>query len=169
MVSTRLLKHSTFNTQPVTLSVKNIKIRTATKNDFATILELLYELKRPQPKTNAEKIQFEKQISLYISDKNKKILVAESNSKVVGLVSMIFLQRLNRTRQELYIPELVVAKNYKRLGIGKLLINLCINIAKKKNCFRIRLESGKQRKEAHKFYPKIGFEQSALSYTYALN
>jgi GNAT superfamily N-acetyltransferase len=149
--------------------VKNIKIRTATKNDFTAILELLYELKRPKPKTKAEKTRFEKQISHYVSDRDKKILVAESNSNIVGVVSMMFLLRLNRTREELYIPELVVAKKYKRLGIGRLLINSCIYIAKKKNCFRIRLESGKQRKEAHKFYPNMGFKQSALSYTFDLD
>jgi ribosomal protein S18 acetylase RimI-like enzyme len=82
---------------------------------------------------------------------------------------MMFLPRLNRTRQELYIPELIVAKKYRRLGVGKMLIESCVGIAKRKNCFRIRLESGKQRKEAHKFYPSLGFEQSALSYNYDLD
>ena len=36
---------------------------------------------------------------------------------------------------------------------------------KEKKCHRIRLESGNQRKDSHKFYEHLGFEQSALSFT----
>jgi len=149
--------------------MKRIQIRTATKNDILTILELLYEMQRPKPKTKSEKTKFTKLILQYLSEGDKKILVAYDGSKVVGLVSLMFLSRLNRIRKELYIPELVVAKKYRRFGVGKLLIESCIGIAKRKNCFRIRLESGKQRKEAHKFYHSLGFEQSALSYNFNLD
>jgi len=149
--------------------VKRIKIRTATKNDVLAILELLYEMQRPKPKTKSEEAKFTKLVMQYVSGGEKKILVAVTDSKIVGLVSVMFLPRLNRTKQELYIPELVVTKKYRRLGVGKLLIESCIGIAKKKRCFRIRLESGNQRKEAHKFYKGIGFEQSALSYNFNLD
>ena len=91
-------------------------------------------------------------------------MVAEADCKIVGLVSIVFTLRLNRTQTEMYIPELVVAKERQRSGIGKLLIDACIKTAKKKNCFRIRLESGHQRTQAHKFYRKLGFEQPAKTY-----
>jgi ribosomal protein S18 acetylase RimI-like enzyme len=149
--------------------MRRIKIRVAAKNDILAILELLYEMQRPKPKTKSEKTKFAKLVLQYLSEEDKKILVADDGSKIVGLISMMFLPRLNRTRQELYIPELIVAKKYRRLGVGKMLIESCVGIAKRKNCFRIRLESGKQRKEAHKFYPSLGFEQSALSYNYDLD
>jgi ribosomal protein S18 acetylase RimI-like enzyme len=149
--------------------MKRIKTRPATKNDISIILELLYELKRPKPKTKSQKAKFTKLILQYLSDKDKKILVAKDDSKIVGLVTMMFLSRLNQTRQELYIPELIVTNDYRRQGIGESLIKSCIDVAKRKNCFRIRLESGYQRKEAHKFYRYLGFEQYALSYNLKLN
>ncbi|MBI5147049.1 MAG: GNAT family N-acetyltransferase [Thaumarchaeota archaeon] len=145
--------------------MKNIRIRKANKKDINEILNLLYQLQRPRPKTDAEGLAFRKRIHRYLDEKDKRILVAEQNSKVIGLVSMMFLLRLNRTKLELYIPELIVSENHRGLGIGKLLIESCISMAKKKKCFRIRLESGNQREGAHRFYKKIGFEQSALSYT----
>lgn len=147
------------------MTVNHIKIRPATKKDITFILELLYDLKRPRPKNKSEKTFFEKQIMIYLTDSDKKILVAESDSRLVGMVSMIFISRLNRANPELYIPELVVAKDQRHSGIGKLLMNSCIDIAKKKKYFRLRLESGHQRKEAHRFYTKLHFEQSALTYT----
>ncbi|HEY8110422.1 MAG TPA: GNAT family N-acetyltransferase [Candidatus Nitrosotenuis sp.] len=145
--------------------MNNITIRKANKGDIAEILNLLYQLQRPKPKTNSESIAFRKQIFQYLDEKDKKIIVYEQNSKIIGLVSMMFLPRLNRTKLELYIPELVVSKDNRGLGVGKSLMESCVNMAKKRKCFRIRLESGNQRKDAHKFYKKIGFEQSALSYT----
>ena len=82
--------------------------------------------------------------------------------KIVGMVSIVFLSRLNQTTLEMYIPDLVVHEKYQSKGIGKKLINSCISLAKEKKCHRIRLESGNQRKESHQFYKHLGFEQSAL-------
>ncbi|MEW6042772.1 MAG: GNAT family N-acetyltransferase [Thermoproteota archaeon] len=141
-----------------------VSVRKATRSDTSSILELLYELGRPAPKNKSEKVNFVKQIAHYIREPDKKILVALLDSEIVGLVSMVFLQRLNQTKLEMYIPELVVAKKFHRRGIGKSLIDACIKIAEKKNCYRIRLESGYQRKTAHIFYKKLGFEQHALTY-----
>ena len=99
-------------------------------------------------------------------ESNKKILVAELNDiEIVGIVSIVFLSRLNRTTLEMYIPELVVLEKYRNQGVGKKLIASCIDLAKEKKCHRIRLESGHQRKNSHKFYQNLGFEQSALSFT----
>jgi len=142
-----------------------IKIRSATKSDTDAILELLYELGRPRPKTKSEKSRFGKQVIQYVTDKDKKILLAEDDYKVVGAVSMIFTPKLNRINPEMYVPDLVVTKSHRRSGVGKLLMASCVHVAKKKNCFRIRLESGHQRKEDHSFYKKLHFDQSALTYT----
>lgn len=145
--------------------MRNIKIRKADKKDVSEILNLLYQLQRPKPKTSLENVTFRKRIDQYLGDKDKRIIVAEQDSKIVGIVSMMFLTRLNRTKLELYIPELVVSEDHRRSGIGKSLMESCVKIAKKKKCFRIRLESGNQRKDAHRFYKRIGFGQTALSYT----
>jgi ribosomal protein S18 acetylase RimI-like enzyme len=144
--------------------LQNLKIRKAGKKDMNEILSLLYQLQRPKPKTSSESLTFRKRIYQYLNEKDKEIIIAEQDSKIVGMLSMIMLPRLNRTKLELYIPELIVSKNHRGLGIGKSLMKYGVKIAKKK-CFRVRLESGNKRKEAHQFYKKIGFEQSALSYT----
>jgi ribosomal protein S18 acetylase RimI-like enzyme len=141
-----------------------VQIRKATNKDRGAILDLLFELGRPRPQKR-QKISFVKLIRRYISDKDKQILVATHNSKIVGLATVVFLPRLNRTTSELWIPELVVSSDYRKKGIGKKLINHCIKIAKSKKCFRIRLESRKNRKVAHQFYKKIGFVDVADTFT----
>jgi GNAT superfamily N-acetyltransferase len=105
-------------------------------------------------------------ITKYVKDSDKTILVADlDDMKIVGMVSIVFLSRLNQNTLEMYIPELVVLEKYHNQGIGKKLINSCITLATEKKCHRIRLESGNIRKESHQFYKHLGFEQSALSFS----
>ena len=146
----------------------NIIIREATKNDAPIILGLLYELGRPKPQEDSDVDSFRKIARKYISDSDKKILIAEIDDvQIAGMLSLVFLPRLNQKTQEMYIPELIVLGKYQRQGIGKKLIDACISLAKQKDCHRIRLESGIQRKESHEFYKKLGFVQS--SYFFAKN
>ena len=141
-----------------------MKIRNGTTEDVSEIVKLLEELGRPQPKNKVERTKFEKLIHQYMSDGDKLILLAKDNSKIVGMASMILLPRLNQSQPELWVPDLVISKDYQNKGIGKGLIKACVKIAKTKNCFRIRLESGNKRKDTHAFYKKTGFEQYALTF-----
>jgi GNAT superfamily N-acetyltransferase len=126
----------------------------------------LYDLGRSKPQKDSDIDTFRKLITKYLTDSDKQILVLVLDDvKIIGMASMVFLPRLNRTTLEMYIPELVVLEKYHNQGIGKKLINSCIVLAKEKKCHRIRLESGNQRKESHQFYKHLGFEQSALSFT----
>lgn len=146
----------------------DIVIRAASEKDIPNILELLYDLGRPKPKDDSDVNLFWYMIKRYIKDSDKEILVATHGEKIIGMVSLNFLARLNQNRPELYIPELIVSAEYQRSGIGRELIGSCIKIGNEKKCHRIRLESGNARKDSHEFYKKIGFEQSGLSFTKTL-
>jgi GNAT superfamily N-acetyltransferase len=146
--------------------VDNVIIRASSDKDISVILGLLYDLGRPKSQKDSDVDAFRTLVKNYVTESNKKILVAELDDiEIVGMVSIVFLPRLNRITLEMYIPELVVLEKYQNQGIGKKLINSCIALAKEKKCHRIRLESGNQRKESHQFYKNVGFEQSALSFT----
>ena len=143
-----------------------IVIRTASDNDLPVILGLLYDLGRPKPQKDSDVDTFRKLVTKYLKDLDKTILVAElDDMKIVGMVCVMFLSRLNQTTLEMYIPELIVLEKYQNQGIGKKLINSCILLTKEKKCHRIRLESGHPRKESHQFYKHLGFEQSGFSFT----
>ena len=146
--------------------MENITIRESTYDDTPSLLELLYELGRPKPQKDNELETFTKLLKTYMQEDNKKILVAEiENSKIVGMMSIVFLSRLNQNTLEMYVPELIVSQNYRSNGIGKKLINFSIDIGKEKKCHRMRLESGNQRTESHKFYRNLGFENSSIFFT----
>ena len=146
--------------------MENITIRESTYDDIPSLLELLDELGRPKPQKDNELEKFTALLKNYMQEDDKKILVAQiDNSKIIGMISMVFLSRLNQNTSEMYVPELIVSQNYHSKGIGKKLINFSIELGKEKKCHRIRLESGNQRIESHKFYKHLGFEDSSIFFT----
>lgn len=148
----------------------NVTVRTSSDKDIPILLGLLYDLGRPKPQKDSDVETFRKLVTKYVKDSDKTILVAElDDMKIIGMVSIMYLSRLNQSTLEMYIPELVVLQKYQNHGIGKKLINSCITLAQEKKCHRIRLESGNQRKDSHEFYKHIGFEQSAFSFTLNLD
>ena len=146
--------------------MENITIRESTYDDIPSLLELLDELGRQKPQKDNELEKFTALLKNYMQEDDKKILVAQiDNSKIIGMISMVFLSRLNQNTSEMYVPELIVSQNYHSKGIGKKLINFSIKLGKEKKCHRIRLESGNQRIESHKFYKHLGFEDSSIFFT----
>jgi len=145
-----------------------VKLRHSKATDVKSIIELQAQLDRPLPKDRYETKKFQKVIKNYIQSNsikgNRGIILATTDSKIIGLVSFVLLERLNQPFREFWIPELVVSEEYRSHGIGKLLIQKCESIAKRKKCYRIRLESRNDRIDSHSFYKKIGFQQIALAF-----
>ena len=146
--------------------MENIIIRESTFDDIPSLLELLYELGRPKPQKDNELETFIKLLKNYMQEDDRKILVAQiKNLKIIGMMSIVFLSRLNQNTLEMYVPELIVSQNHHYRGIGKKLINFSIELGKEKKCHRMRLESGNQRIESHKFYKHLGFKNSSIFFT----
>ena len=73
----------------------NVIIRTASDNDLPVILGVLYDLGRPKPEKDDDVDVFRKLVRKYITDSDKKILVAELNDvKIIGMISIVFCQDL---------------------------------------------------------------------------
>ena len=142
-----------------------VKIMHAKMTDVKSIIQLQAQLDRPLPKDKHEIRKFQELVRDYIRLKDSRgIILATSNSKIVGMVSYVLIDRLNQPLRELWIPELVVTTGYRNRGIGKRLVMKCESIARRNKCYRIRLESRNDRTDSHNFYNKIGFSQMALAF-----
>jgi ribosomal protein S18 acetylase RimI-like enzyme len=142
-----------------------VKLIQAKMTDAKSIIELQAQLDRPLPKNKHQIRKFQQLVKDYIRLKDSRgIILATSNSKVIGMVSYILIDRLNQPLSELWIPELVVTNEYRNRGIGKRLVQKCESIARRNKCYRIRLESRNDRIGSHDFYKKIGFSQMALAF-----
>jgi GNAT superfamily N-acetyltransferase len=57
-----------------------------------------------------------------------------------------------------FIENVITDEKHRRKGIGKKIIKEAIEYAKEQNCFKVLLQSGNKREEAHRFYESIGFD-----------
>ncbi|UZJ78684.1 GNAT family N-acetyltransferase [Fictibacillus sp. KU28468] len=126
-------------------------IRQATLEDISALaslsLQLGYTGDTTEIITRLEKI---------IIQKNAALFVQEVNGTIAGWVHVYGKTLLQMEYCE--IGGLVVDESQRRLGVGKELMKRCETWALENGYDQIRLRSGAERKEAHRFYENIGYE-----------
>ena len=93
----------------------------------------------------------------HIIDKGGYIFYAKLNDKISGTASL-----LKKTETVFELGKMAVTENVRGLGIGKLLLEHCLDFAKKKNISTLILYSNTQLKSAIHLYRKYGFIEIEL-------
>jgi len=128
------------------------------KNDLNGILELLKQLGENTGFSENKDLGYFNNIWNKIENNNIKYFLAKDNGKIVGSCYICIIPNLTYNGKSIgYIENVIVDKNYRRKGIGKKIMEMAIEYAKINNCYKVVLQSGIKRVEAHKFYEKIGF------------
>lgn len=86
-----------------------------------------------------------------------KIICAIVNEVVVGLVVVSIINRPFSNNKYLYLDYVCTDSDYRRMGIGKLLMVECEKFAKDNNCAYITFTSNYGRNDAHAFYSNLGY------------
>ena len=93
-------------------------------------------------------------------DSGTKYFIAEYKEKVVAYYSFSMKQNLVAGKS-LYIEDVVISKDFRRLGIAGKIIEDIEAIAKENEVDRMDLICGTDRESSHKFWERSGFEYSA--------
>jgi GNAT superfamily N-acetyltransferase len=104
------------------------------------------------------------------ADKNNELIVAESDGGIVGTLQITFTPSISFLGGKRATVESVrVDKKYRGQGIGKELMLWAINRAREENCFAVQLTTNAERKDAHRFYERLGFKGAHLGMKLYLN
>jgi GNAT superfamily N-acetyltransferase len=144
-------------------------IREADVRDIQDILflyEQLFSNTEQAGENRAARIREHKKALFEIKQNpNHHLLVAEIEGIVVGTLAIIIIPNLSHMgRPWAIVEDVIVDEPHRRLGIGYLLIQRAIQLAKERNCFRVILSSSKQRDDSHKFYESVGLEAYGYSF-----
>ena len=140
---------------------QKIIIREAEVHDLLALTALINELGYP---TTLEEMQtrFE-----YISNhKDYKTFVALYDDYGVGMIGLIKNAFYEKNGFYVRVAALVVNSSYRRMGVGKELIQRAEEWALASGTDTLLLNSGdrEERKAAHLFYLHLGFEQKSLGF-----
>jgi len=132
-----------------------IRIEPITKSELTDLAELYNDLFLE--KTNLQKMQ--ETFDLIQSNTNHTVLGAKINGLLVGsLIGYICPVMLGQCKPFMFIESVIVSNDYRKHGIGKMLMSEIERIARKHNCFLIQLVSSSHRTEAHQFYETLGYD-----------
>ena len=93
------------------------------------------------------------------ADPRHELMVAEQNGEVVGTLQLTYLPNMNfRGTWRAWIESVHVATGKRSQGIGAAMMQDAISRAKARHCNIVQLTTHKTRKDAHRFYEKLGFK-----------
>ena len=138
-------------------------IRKIELEDFDTIFSLLQDLSKFLP----AKSEFNNIWKNFMLQKNVYgfVLIENKNNKLIGY-SSISIEIKVRGGKMGHIEDVVIDKNYRKLGLGKYLIDYLTNFAKLENCYKISLEC---RKNNIKFYESCNYSNTGFAMSLYLN
>ncbi len=127
------------------------ELNQVTTEDLAGINVLL-----PQLSATAKPMTYQDLLNV-VRDNAVTILVAREGKRVVGIGSLILFHSVLGTRARL--EEMVVDEGQRGNGIGRLIAERLIEIARKNRVRSIELSSRPNREAANALYQKLGFEK----------
>jgi GNAT superfamily N-acetyltransferase len=142
-------------------------IRTATREDLPAIVRLLAQLNEgvPPAPTDGHRAAFE----AAAADTRQRLLVVEQDGAVVGTAVLIVVPNLGRGGLPYALIEnVVVDERVRGRGYGAQLLRYIVDEARRAGCYKVALTSRKHRKDAHRFYERLGFTAASEGFRYSL-
>jgi GNAT superfamily N-acetyltransferase len=134
------------------------KLRDAKPGDAGRLVELIHELGHEIGEKAARRnIATLKKLG-------EAPIVVTLDKKVVGMIGIHRMVTIHRDAPVGRIPVLVVAKEAKGLGLGRMLVDAAEQWCRKKGCKLIEVTSNDRRAEAHAFYRHMGYERTSIRF-----
>lgn len=153
-----------FQKQPVLARDMNrVTIRNAKKSDLPAINQLIFQLISTLDKKEDIDPEFVSRNSRSLfRSADSHFFVAEDGKAVLGFVH--FTTRGTVTHRGLsgLVDELVVAKDFRKAGIGTRLLLASIQRCRELACCEVEVSTEKTNKSARAFYRRCGFEERGI-------
>ncbi|MDM7998781.1 MAG: GNAT family N-acetyltransferase [Dehalococcoidia bacterium] len=141
-------------------------IRLAEERDVPRIVELYRELtisnSAIEHTRNPTLADYQLVFAEIRADRRRKLFVIEILGEVVGTIELFIIPNLSHNGTSwAFLENLIVTEKHRRRGLGRMLLEYAVELARKSGCHMVELCSDVRRNEAHKLYGSMGFELQA--------
>lgn len=91
-----------------------------------------------------------------------EILVLKGDGNVLGMVSLLYSISTALGGKVAILEDMIIRKDYRKMGLGKKLLGEAIRFSKERNCLRLTLLTDFDNDVAIQFYQQFGFKKSAM-------
>lgn len=152
-----------------------MKVRFAKLKDKQGVLKILDELgeevnkkiKYSPHNTEAQKVGgpiFEE----VIKRKDTMIFVAEEKGQIIGVITLYILPNIRHGYHRGHIEDIVVTKSKRKQGVGRKLMDAVKKFCKEQKIKVIKLDSGLELIDAHRFYQNVGGKHTEKMFRFNL-
>ena len=133
-----------------------MEFRELTASDLASLLELYRQLDADDAEISEEHSrQVWKEIE---RNDDIRYFGAVDGGRVVSSCYAVYIPNLTRGNRGIcFIENVVTDKDCRKQGLASRVIDMAIAFAKERHCYKVILQSGISRTEAHRFYESKGF------------
>jgi GNAT superfamily N-acetyltransferase len=144
-----------------------VKIRRAKLGDEGAIEQLYRQLHADYKSPGAQRMR--RAFQAMLDNPDHTILVAVKEGEILGAIHVLIFRHLARTLRPMAIVENVVVDSGSRgAGVGKRLVAAAVEIARREKCYRLSLTTNRKRKDAHRFYERLGWQRTHFCFTLPL-
>lgn len=140
-----------------------VELRPAARGDLEAVLGLLVEresLSVPALPPETAEARWE----AYLGSVDAAPFLALADDVPAGLLLLSFRRRLNFATWEAWVPELVVAKAYRRRGIGRALLRVAVEEWRLRGAHRLSIDLGPDEDAGSALVATLGFEDTFLRF-----
>ena len=143
-----------------------VTFRRARRSDLPDIVRLLADDELGSQRERFEDPLPDSYYAAFISidgDSNHELIVAELNGKVVGTLHLMFLPSVSfQGGLRAQVESVRVDDTVRGQGIGSALMKWSIERARERGAHLVQLTTHLTRKDAHRFYERLGFKGTHL-------
>ena len=148
----------------------DLEIRAAVADDIPAIVGMLADdplgAQRESPDDLTPYLAALERLS---GDPNQHLVVAVRDGRVVGTLQLTVIPGLSRKGSTRSIIEGVrIHADERGSGLGTQLIEWAVAESRRQNCQLVQLTSDNTRRDAHRFYERLGFTASHVGFKLAL-
>lgn len=134
-----------------------MEIRELHEKDLKSLIQLYTQLDQIN-----EDLSYEKSLSIWKNEIEPngsiKYFGAVENERVVSSCYCVIIPNLTVWGKSIgFVENVVTDAEFRRQGLAKKVIGEAVKFAEERGCYKVILQSGAQRHEAHKLYESMGF------------
>jgi len=138
--------------------------RAATRADLPAIIALIADDQLGQTRDDASLPLDQRYVDAFAAverDPNQMLVAVEQDGMLVGCMQLTFIPGVSRRGAwRGHIESVRVARSKRGGGIGTEMFEWAIAECRRRGCSLVQLFTDKSRKDAHRFYERLGFKAS---------
>jgi GNAT superfamily N-acetyltransferase len=147
-----------------------ITVRRARASDLPAVRELYRQLHLDNySETEVSPARMRREFAKLARDPRHHLLIAESGGRIAGTAHVIVVPHLGHALKPFAVVENVVVDALARAsGVGRALMAEAGRIARRHRCYKLSLTTNLRRRDAHRFYRRLGWRKSHFGYSLGL-